>query len=59
MASGGCFRGFTDVVERPRMDLKLGIPSQFGPILSLEFEARDPEKFGQPYNATHDLVTKR
>ena len=43
MASGGCFRGSTDVVKRPRMDLKLGIPSQFGPISSLEFKDK---KFG-------------
>ena len=46
MASGGHFWGSTDVVKRPRMDLKLGIPSRFGPISSLEFEAL---RFGQPY----------
>ena len=48
MASGGRFRGSTDVVKRPGMDLKLGIPSRFGPISSLELEAWDPENFGQP-----------
>ena len=31
-------RGSADVVKRPPMDLKLGIPSRFGPISSLEFE---------------------
>ena len=39
MASGGRFQGSTDVVKRPGMDLKLGIPSRFGPISSLELEA--------------------
>ena len=39
MAFGGLFRGPMAVVKRPRMDLKLGIPSRFGPISSLEFEA--------------------
>ena len=45
----GHLRSSGDVVKRPRRDLKLGIPSGFGPISSLEFEAWDPEKFGQPY----------
>ena len=35
---GDRFRGSTDVVKRPRMDLKLGIPSRFGPISSLKHE---------------------
>ena len=48
MASGGRFRGSTDMVKRPQMDLKLGIPSWFGPIPSLELKTCDPEKFGQP-----------
>ena len=38
-----------DVVKRPWRDLKFGIPSGFGPISSLEFEAWDSEKFGQLY----------
>ena len=38
MASGGRLQGSADVVKRPRMDLKLGIPSCFGPISSLEVE---------------------
>ena len=37
--SGCCGRG-----KKPS-----DIPSQFGAISSLEFEARDPKKFGQPY----------
>ena len=42
-------RSFADVVKRFRWDLKLSKPSGFGPISSLEFEARDLKKFGQPY----------
>ena len=51
LAWGGHLRSSANVVKRPRRNLKLGIPSGFGPISSLEFEAWDPEKFGQPYCA--------
>ena len=32
-------QGTADMVNQPRIDLKLGIRSCFGPISSLEFEA--------------------
>ena len=31
-------QGAADMLKRPRIDLKLGTPSRFGPISSLEFE---------------------
>ena len=38
IATGGRLQGSADVLKQPQMDLKLGIPSRFGPISSLEFE---------------------
>ena len=35
--SVSCFPGSVDVIKHPWMDLKLGAPSRFGPIFSLEF----------------------
>ena len=48
MASGGRLRGSAGVVKRPRMELKLGIPSRFGPISNLEMRNETQKNLGSP-----------